>query len=91
LQTGWITRNGNFATYLVISQGLEEICAMLRMIPGVNVPREPASLGGRVAYLTLLMRTIIRIHRMSSLSKGIGGEVSTLGIGPAGRYVGNVE
>ncbi len=27
LQSGWITRNGNFATYLVISQGLEQICA----------------------------------------------------------------
>lgn len=88
LNRGWITRNGDFATYLVISGGLEGICGRLRLLPGVQVPREPTTLGARVAFLTLILETVIRIHKMSSLSKGIGGAVSTLSIGPDGRYVG---
>lgn len=89
LGKGWITSNGDFTTYSVIARKLMETCDILRTIPNVHIPRDSTKVGSRVALLALMMRTVMSIHKLSSLSKGIGGEISTLGIGPNGKYVGS--
>ena len=89
LGSGWITSNGDFTTYSVIAGKLMETCAILRAIPNVHVPRDPTKIGSKVAVLNLILQTVISIHKLSSLSKGIGGKISVLGIGPNGKYVGS--
>lgn len=88
LEKGWITSNGDFRTFPLVFSGMQRILENLRLIHGVSIPRAPAGVGSRVGLLNLVIKTIIDIHRMSSLSKAIGGKSSSLGIGPMGRYVG---
>ena len=84
---GYMTRNGDYAPFIIISNGLTQICQTLSTIPGVSVPRQQGDLGPRVGFLKILTETVINIYKCSSMSKVIGGKVMTLGIRPDGTYL----
>ena len=85
--TGYMTRNGDYGPFVIISIGLAQICGTLNTIPGVSVPREPGALGPRIGFMKVMMETVINIYQCSSMSKIIGGKVMTLGIKPDGTYL----
>ena len=87
LKTGYITRNGDYFPYLLISDGLNYTRALLNYA-GVSLPRDPEKLPSRLGYHALIMQTVIAIYDRSSLTKIIGGHVTALGIAPDSRYVG---
>lgn len=87
LDSGYITRNGDYFPYLLIADGLEFTRQTLR-VAGVTLPRDPERLGSRLGYLSLIMQTVIGIYGRSSLAKIVGGHVTALGITPDARYVG---
>lgn len=85
--TGYLTRNGAYAPFVIIYDGIARTCRTLNTIPGVHVPRDPNSLGSHVGYLKLVMEAVIDIYKCSLMSKVIGGEVMTLGIRSDGTYL----
>jgi hypothetical protein len=87
LDGGYITRNGDYFPYLLISDGMNFIRQTLGLA-GISLPRDDKKLGPRLGYLSLVMRTVISIYSCSSLTEIIGGHVTALGITPDGRYEG---
>jgi hypothetical protein len=83
----YLTRNGDYFVPGLIAQALSNALALVNTIPNVRVPREPDRLIGRLAWLRLIMETVIRIYRCSNLGRHIGGRVLTLGVTEDGRYL----
>jgi hypothetical protein len=86
LNTGYLTRNGDYAPFAMISESLSGVFGVLNTIPGVSVPRKPEQLAARVAFLSTLMEITIRIYKCSSMSAVIGGKSTHAGH-QAGRNV----
>lgn len=84
LQTGYITRNGEYFLYSVIWQHLQQALNYINLIPNVSIPRDPTRLSSRKGFLHTILETMVRIYRCSNQSRIIGGTVTSLGIGPRG-------
>jgi hypothetical protein len=87
LDTGYLTRNGDYSAYIVISAAIGAACSYLNNFPNVSIPRASMNIGVRVGFLKLLMETVIDIYKCSSMPEVIGGKVLTLGITPNGTYL----
>jgi hypothetical protein len=69
LNTGYLTRNGDYAPFAMISESLSGVFGVLNTIPGVSVPRKPEQLAARVAFLrTLSMESVRRVGSHNPLN-----------------------
>ena len=87
LNNGYITRNGDYSAYIVISEAIGVACNYLNTFQNVSIPRKSDDIGVRVGFLKLVMETVINIYKCSSLPRVIGGKVHTLGIKSDGTYL----
>jgi hypothetical protein len=55
LDAGYITRNGDYSAYIVISEGIGQICNTLNSFKDVSIPRNPNNLGSRLGFLKLVL------------------------------------
>lgn len=85
LESTFITRNGDYFIYSVLAEHIERALLYANHIPGVSIPRDPNSLGSRKGYIHLMLETMVKLYACSSLGRAIGGEVTSLAIGP-NRY-----
>lgn len=86
LQSGYITRNGDYSIYAIIAEHLYLAFEYINHIPDVSIPRDPLSLSSRKGFLHTTLEMIVRFYGCSNQGQIIGGPVSSLGIGPD-RYV----
>jgi len=86
LQEGYITRNGDYFPFLLISDGINYTRQTLKL-SGISLPSNPERLGSRLGYLSLVMQTVIAIYGCSSLTEVVGGYVTALGITPDATYL----
>jgi hypothetical protein len=84
LQSGYITRNGAFFIYAVISQHIQRALKYINLIPNVTLPRDPSRINSRKGFIHTMLEMMIRFYRCSNQSQIIGGNVASLGIGPNG-------
>ncbi len=84
LEHGYITRNGDYFLYAVISTYIQHALQYINLIPNVSMPRDPSKLNSRKGFLHTILETMVRLYRCSNRSQIIGGTVSSLGIGPEG-------
>jgi len=84
LQNGYMTRNGAFFIYAVIWQHMESALDYVNLIPGVSLPRDPASLNSRKGFVHTTLEMMVRLYRCSNQSRVVGGAVTSLGIAPDG-------
>ena len=82
LSNGYTTRNGDFATYILISDAIKLACISLGKSPGVSVPADPTKLGPRLGYLKMLLEVVSHIYKCSTMPRIVGGKISSLGIKP---------
>jgi len=86
LARGYLTRNGDYLPFVMIAGAFDMVRLGLNTMPNVSIPRDAERVGSRVGFLHLLMETVIRTYRCSTMQPIIGGHVTTLGIHPDGRY-----
>jgi hypothetical protein len=86
LEAGYITRNGDYFPYLLISDGINFTQQTLQL-SGISLPANPDRLGSRLGYLSLVMQTVIAIYGCSSLTEVVGGYVTALGITRNAAYL----
>jgi hypothetical protein len=84
LQSAYTTRNGDFFCYAVLWDSLQRAFNYLNLIPGFSIPRAPTSLGSRRGLLIAALETTIRVYRCSNQSRIVGGQVTSVAIGPDG-------
>jgi len=84
LQNGYITHNGAYFLYSVIWKHMRRAFQYINLIPGVSIPRNPSELRSRKGFLHTMLDTMVRLYRCSNQSLIIGGDVTSLGIGPEG-------
>lgn len=84
LRAGYITRNGDYFLYAVISRQLEQAIQYINRIPNVSIPRDPTSLLSRKGYLYTMLDFMVNLYRCSSKGELVGGTVKSLAIGPEG-------
>lgn len=86
LKTGYLTRNGDFGPFVVITGALDLARHTLNTIDGVSIPRKPSEIGARVGYLNLLMQTVVRFYHCSTMKRTIGKRIDSIGISASGCY-----
>jgi hypothetical protein len=86
LANGYLTRNGDYAPFVLIAGAMDLVRIGLNTVPGVSIPRKPSEIGARIGYLHLLMQTVIRTYHCSTMNRIIGGSISSLGITRSGTY-----
>jgi hypothetical protein len=86
LAAGYLTRNGDYAPFVLIAGAMDMVRIGLNTVPGVSIPRKPDQIGARIGYLHMLMQTVIRTYHCSTMNRIIGGQISSLGITPNGTY-----
>jgi hypothetical protein len=85
---GYLTTNGDYATFHIIFAHLKALIADLNMVSGFSIPAgELNALGPRVGFLKTLIEITISLLRCSTAQRHIGGKVLTLGIRPDGTYI----
>jgi hypothetical protein len=85
----YLTRNGDIGHYILIGDALREVSSSANAVPGLRIPSDPTQLGPRVGFLKMEIETTAMFYRCSTLSRVIGGKVSTLGIYPDNRRLVN--
>lgn len=86
LDSGYLTRNGDYFIYAVLAEHIEQALIYANHIPGVSIPRDRNSLGSRKGYIHLMLETMTKLYACSNLGRKIGGEVTSIAIGPT-RYL----
>jgi hypothetical protein len=84
LQDGYITRNGAFFIYAVLWQQMQYAFQYINKIQNVSLPRDPSNISSRKGFLHIMLQMMIQFYRCSNQSRIVGGEVTSLGIGPNG-------
>ncbi len=84
LEVGYITRNGDYFIYSVLTQHIDKALSIINRIPNVSIPRNPSDLGSRKGYVHMLLETMVKIYACSNMGPIIGGKVKSLAIGPNG-------
>ncbi len=87
LRRVYITRNGDYLKFSIISERLSQTFAYLNLFPGFCIPRDPSNLQSRLGYLLTMLDITISIYSCSTTEKTIGRPVVGLGIKPDGSYV----
>lgn len=87
LRKCYITRNGDYLKFSIISEQLSHTFACLNLISGFSIPRHPSNLQSRLGYLLTMLDITISIYSCSTAQKTIGRPVVGLGIRPDGSYV----
>ena len=85
LQRGYLTRNGQYFLYAIISEHLSQAFKYINLIPKVSIPGDPSRLGSRKGFLHTMLDIMIQIYRCSNQWRTVGGTVTSLAIGPGGR------
>ena len=85
LQRGYLTRNGEYFLYAIISDHLSQAFKYINLIPEVSIPRDPSRLGSRKGFLHTMLDIMVRVYRCSNQWRSVGGTVTSLAIGPGGR------
>jgi len=84
LDHGYITRNGSFLVYALLWQHLERALKEVNATSDIRLPRDRDSIPSRVAFLKVILETMVKLHGCSTQSRIVAGDVHTLGIGPDG-------
>jgi hypothetical protein len=84
LDLGYITRNGDFFLYAVFQDYIIAALRYIHKAPNIRIPKDPEKLASQKGFLHIILKTMIQLYRSSNLSRIVGGEVTSLAIGPSG-------